>query len=249
MSLRRARHRASFAVLGSLGVTLPAASHADAPTDSVYRINPAVDLPVLGLGTAAALAAFIEVSPSACLPSCEPPDNMPGFDRVALGNYSPRSHSIADGLVAALIVAPPIMSALDAELAAALEDTFIHLQTLALAQGATQLMKFAVQRPAPLVYDETVPLSARQTSDAARSFWSGHTATAFATATSATITFWLRHPRAPERFIVLVTYMSAATAVGALKIDAGNHYPTDIVAGGLAGASIGALVPLLHRRF
>ena len=118
-----------------------------------------------------------------------------------------------------------------------------------MTQGLTQLMKLAVQRPAPLVYDESVPLEERESRDGARSFWSGHTATAFSAATTHAVTYWLRHPRDPWRFTVLAADMTAAAAVGLLEIEAGYHYPTDVAAGALVGTSIGILVPMLHRRF
>ena len=48
---------------------------------------------------------------------------------------------------------------------------------------------------------------------------------------------------------MLATLESAALSVGLLKIRAGYHYPTDIMAGALAGISSGLLVPFLHTTF
>jgi membrane-associated phospholipid phosphatase len=216
----------------------------------VYDLDPVIDLPLLGLGLGTASAAFLEVPPPACLPDCEPPDDMNALDRSVLGSHSPTSHSIADAMVITLVVGPPIWSAIDSRDGEAwFADAVVHAESILLTQGLTQIVKFAVSRPAPLVYDESVPLAERESKDGARSFWSGHTATAFSAATTHAVTYWLRHPRDPWRFTVLATDMAAATAVALLKIDAGYHYWTDVAAGAAVGTSIGVLVPMMHRRF
>lgn len=104
-----------------------------------------------------------------------------------------------------------------------------------------------MRRSAPLVYDPNVPLEVKEDSpDAVRSFYSGHTTTAFTAATAFTVTFWLRHKDSPLRWVVAAISAIAATSVGLLKIEAGYHYPTDVIAGALTGIGVGALVPLLH---
>lgn len=241
---------AAIAVSSTCLAAIAPAAHASEERTSVYEINPAIDLPVLGLGLAATTAAFIEVAPPPCLPSCEAPADLNAIDRTALGRYSTSSLTVADAIVVTYVAGPPVWSALDTwDGGAFLEDAFVHGQTLALTQGLTQIMKFAVQRPAPLVYDDRVPVDVKEGRDAARAFWSGHTATAFAGATSHAVTYWLRHPRDPWRYVVLATNLAAAAAVGMLKVDAGYHYWSDVGAGALAGASLGVLVPMLHARY
>jgi membrane-associated phospholipid phosphatase len=218
----------------------------------VYDLDPMIDLPLLGLGLAATSAAFLEVPPPACIASgvCTPPDDMPGYDSAILGRYSPSAHSAANVIVMTLVLGPPLWSALDSRDASAwFADSVVHGESLLLTQGLTQIVKFAVRRPAPLVYDESVPIADRESRDGARSFWSGHTATAFSAATTHAVTYWLRHPRDPWRFTVLAADLTAAAAVGLLKMEAGYHYPSDVAAGALVGTSIGVLVPMLHRRF
>jgi membrane-associated phospholipid phosphatase len=234
------------AVVGSLATS----AHADAgETERVFELDPRIDLPLLGLGLATTSAAILEVPPVECLPDCEIPDQMLALDRTAIGKYSPTSAQIADALSITFVLGPPVWSAIDTGGDGLFEDVVVHTETLLLIGGLNQLMKFAVQRPAPLVYDQDVPLDVRSSSDNARAFWSGHTATAFASATNHAVTYWLRHPRDPWRFTVLAADLAAATAMGILVYDAGWHYPTDIAAGAFAGASIGLLVPMMHTRF
>jgi membrane-associated phospholipid phosphatase len=114
------------------------------------------------------------------------------------------------------------------------------------AQALTQLTKVAVGRYAPFVYDDSVPDDIRRNGDSTRSFFSGHTVTAFTAAASFTTTFFLRHSESPWRWVVLGVSAALASTVGVLKIFAGYHFLTDVIAGALVGASIGAAVPLLH---
>ena len=60
------------------------------------------------------------------------------------------------------------------------------------------------------------------------------------------MTFWRRHPRGPARWIVAGTYLALASATAALRVAAGEHFPTDVIVGAAAGSAVGAAVPLLH---
>lgn len=238
-------------VLASLFTADAALADDVAPQPGPYRFRLMLDAPLVGLSTAGTLVAFVEPKPPSCLTGCEPPADMPGIDERVLGRHSPRAHSAADLTVLALAIAPHVANAIltGPTNRAWIEDAAITAETILFAQALTQVTKVAVAREAPIVYDETVPLEERTSRDAVRSFWSGHTATAFAAATSFTVSYWLRHERSPWKWVVLATLESAALSVGLLKIRAGYHYPTDIAAGALCGISSGLLVPFLHTSF
>jgi membrane-associated phospholipid phosphatase len=243
-SMRRATLLAVF--LSAAGVALPARpAHADG---SPYRLEWRLDLPIVGVSLAAASAAFVELPPPSCLPSCSS-DGINALDRTVLGRYSPTAHRIADVTVFSMVALPLLADAIDSGGDGWGLDTAVFLETLAVTQGFTQLTKAAVRRSAPLVYNPRVPDEVKRTDpDAVRSFFSGHTATAFAAATAFSYTFWQRHPKSPWRFFVLGLSQAAAFSVGLLKIHAGYHYWTDIAAGAAAGASVGVLIPMLHTQ-
>lgn len=219
------------------------------PDDTPYRWTFEVDLPVMGVAAATAGIAFIELPSASCLPDCTPPDDLNALDRTVLGFYSPTAHTVADVMVATMAISPLLFDLADNVGPGWLVDTAVYAETLLCAQALTQLTKVAVRRTAPFVYDESVPLEERENTDSTRSFFSGHTATAFTAATAYAVTYWLRHPDDPWRFVVLATGEALALGVGLLKIHAGYHYWTDIAAGALVGSSVGALVPLLHQHW
>jgi membrane-associated phospholipid phosphatase len=171
---------------------------------------------------------------------------MLGLDRSVVGNYSPKAHSIANVAVLSLLFAPLVINAADSKFQGYFEDTMVLVETLALTQGLTQLTKSATRRTAPLVYNPAAAKADLESADAGRSFFSGHTATAFAAATTYSVTFWKRHPDSPWRYVVLGVSEALAAGVALLKIQAGYHYPTDVAAGALVGSALGLLVPFTH---
>lgn len=233
------------------GADDPAPAPAPTTKPSPYRFHFMLDASLVLVSSAMALTALAKPEPPACLPHCEPPANLIGIDERVLGNHSPMAHSAADFLVFGLILAPHALNAIGKSRfdTAWLEDMTITLESVLVAQGLTQVTKAATDRYAPIVYDDTVPLEERTSTDALRSFWSGHTATAFSAATSFAVSYWLRHPSDPWRWVVLATLESAALCTGLLKIRAGYHYPTDVLAGAAAGIGSGILVPALHMRW
>lgn len=233
--------RGCFAVAALWCVVSPARA------ESPFQLKASVDLPVFGLAAALSTSALIELPPAACLPSCDP-TRVNGFDRGVIGNYSEAHHRAADLLVAGFIVFPLILNAIDSRGKGWLTDTAVFLETMLVTQAVTHLTKAAVRRSAPFVYDPTVPMDVRTGSDSTRSFFSGHTSTAFAAATAYTVTYWLRNPKSPWRWVVLGVGAALAATTGVLKVRAGYHFWSDIVVGAVAGVSVGALVPLLHRR-
>jgi membrane-associated phospholipid phosphatase len=91
---------------------------------------------------------------------------------------------------------------------------------------ATEALKIVINRPRPyLKYNDIYP----DEIDDGSSFPSGHTAIAFATATSVLLT-------AKKWYYVVPAYMWAS-GVGYSRIYLGQHYPSDVFAGAVVGAA------------
>jgi membrane-associated phospholipid phosphatase len=103
--------------------------------------------------------------------------------------------------------------------------------------GLTRLAKAAFDRKRPVLYTaDGVAAQARLSSH--RSMYSGHTSTAFVLATSYVLS--MGHRNGLERFWPLI----AAVGVGAMRVAAGKHFPTDVLVGAAMGSGT-AIV--LHR--
>lgn len=214
---------------------------------SPYRLDAAVDGSTFGIALALSLPAFLEVPPPACLPDACDPMDVNAFDRQVIGNYSESTRRASDYAMIGVLALPLIVNAVDSGGDGWLTDTAIYAESLLVTQALVQLTKHAFRRSAPFVYDPDVPLDVRMNDpDGARSFISGHSATAFAAGATATFTFWERNPDSDWRWAVLGVSAVAAATVAVMKVEAGYHHWTDVIAGALVGTSVGILVPLLH---
>jgi membrane-associated phospholipid phosphatase len=91
--------------------------------------------------------------------------------------------------------------------------------------GVTNALKYTVNRERPF---ETYPDIFKKAKAGSPSFPSGHTSSAFATATSLSLTY--------PRWYVIVPSFAYAGTVGYSRMHLGVHYPSDVVAGAVIGA-------------
>ncbi len=167
-----------------------------------------------------------------------------GFDRSATRRWSPRAGRLSDVLRVALALSP--LTLLDSEPGTHLA---MHAETLLLTAGLTQLTKSLVRRPRPLVFNDSPRVGDARKLErrALRSFPSGHTSSAFAAAVFLSTMYAELHPDDPAEGWVWGGSLALAGTVGLLRYLAGQHYPTDILAGAVLGAAVGYLVPRLHE--
>ena len=213
-----------------------------------YQITPAIDLPVIALGAAIAAAWYLrEQTPRAyCAPLCDD-NNLPFLDEPVAGRWAPgwstssdvAALSIVGGSIAAHLLYEPSVSA-------ALNDSVVLLQVWTTTSALQLLTATGVRRPRPYMYGTRASEQQRTTGHASLSFFSGHTANAFATVLATYSTLSRLRVAAPHRFAALGLGLGIASFVGAGRIISGNHFPTDVIAGAIVGSGLGILIPRLH---
>lgn len=169
------------------------------------------------------------------------------FDRGATYRYSTDADGVSDGLAYALILSPAallVSGPVSEDL-----GTFgtMYGETLLLTLAAVQLTKGLVLRTRPYAYNPEVHPDTKTTVEARQSFYSSHTAFAFASAVYMSVTFQAYEPDSPLRPWIWVASLSMATTIGVLRYTSGSHFPTDILAGAAIGTLAGIAVPALHR--
>ncbi|MDH4351139.1 MAG: phosphatase PAP2 family protein, partial [Gemmatimonadota bacterium] len=111
-------------------------------------------------------------------------------------------------------------------------------ESLVWSTAASELLKAGVGRPRPVLYTLQAPQAALAT-DNLRSFPSGHASAAFAVATA----YWLaRRDLTGSPGAAGWAAVGAAATVGVLRVVAGKHFPTDVIAGALLGIAGGVAV-------
>ena len=134
----------------------------------------------------------------------------------------------------------------------ALADGFMYAEALSFTVAMTNIVKMAVRRPRPNAYiaANAHPGDTSYTNsstDSALSFFSGHAAITATVSATATYLAFARSPHNARPWITLLAGVGLTTFVSIERVRAGAHFPTDVIAGSIAGAGIGLVVPHLHR--
>lgn len=109
--------------------------------------------------------------------------------------------------------------------------------TLAAAITST-VLKYSINRDRPF---EKYPLVFNKDINASSpSFPSGHTSSAFATATSLSLAF-------PKWYVIVPSY-AWASSVGYSRMHFGVHYPSDVLAGAVIGAGTAYLTHYINKK-
>jgi len=174
-------------------------------------------------------------------------DDVNKFDRGATYNWSPAAGNASDILLAVTILSPALLAFSDEVRNDFTPVLTMYFQALILAKASFLTLKGITQRTRPFAYNEDAPLEAKQTQNAKRSFFSGHSSVAFAMAVFLSTVYGDYHPNSPWKPFVWGTSLLVASTVGYLRYAAGKHFPTDIITGALIGSAIGYFIPFIHR--
>jgi len=171
------------------------------------------------------------------------------FDRGATYRWDPAAGETSDWLLYSMVIAPFSLLLTDEGKKEPWTIGTMYVETQLLNLGAMFLIKNLTSRTRPFVYndDPRIPLEAKLADDARRSFVSGHASTVFAAATFLSIVNQKLHPGSKANPWVWGVSYAAATTTAILRVAAGKHYPTDVMAGAALGIFVGWLVPHLHE--
>ncbi len=262
--------RGTAVALLAVSLLAAATSRADDPPTIVERDKPAPLFKVDPVADAVLIAAGLgfsgidelilstgEIAPQR--PGS--PNNLLGIDRIAVTQtIDPHANTYSNiGLGVALGFAShdPIFSGVRDGWDAALVDGTIYAESLSITLAITDLTKIAFRRPRPIAYKEQAALDAEfggpskspsiSDTDATLSFFSGHASIIATTSATATYLAFMRSPDTWRPWVTLAAGTLLTTGVSYERVRAGAHFPTDVIAGALAGGCIGVLVPHLHR--
>ena len=224
-----------------------------------FSLDPVSDgvLTASGFGFALLLGAILntgEIKPP--LPSVSS-SSLLSIDRGAITQtIDPHATTYSNiGLYTAIgfAVLDPILSGFRDGTDAMLVDAFMYAESASLALTLTDVTKIAVRRPRPIDYINCGQGTAAQlgpgcaSTDLGLSFFSGHASTVSSIGATATYLAFVRAPRSPRPWITLGVATALTAFVSYERVRAGEHFPTDVIAGSMAGAAVGVLVPHLHR--
>ncbi|MFZ1561702.1 MAG: phosphatase PAP2 family protein [Saprospiraceae bacterium] len=121
------------------------------------------------------------------------------------------------------------------------------VETWLITNGITDIVKASTKRYRPLVYNDQFSLEEKLANGSRRSFFSGHTSSTTALSFFTAKVILDTHPDMKNKWIVWSLGAAIPAAIGYLRYEAGKHYPTDIITGYAVGATIGYLIPHIHK--
>jgi len=179
--------------------------------------------------------------------STQPFVHIPAAPRHSLSYiYRPQVAHWSDGLIAAGAVMLPaaIFSSIGDK--AGVQAMAVCAQSMAMNLNLTQTLKHSIRRPRPLVFADGTPTERIYEPDARLSFPSGHASTAFCLATSLSLALRTYEVKSSTRKWISSSAFALAGATAVLRVVAGKHYPSDVLAGAALGSGIALLNHFLH---
>ena len=221
-------------------------------SESVYTLKPAVDIPIVAVGTAWSVFAFTKIY-NKTPPTVEQIQNLKkedinAFDRWAVYSYSKSLDDISYYPFYASIPLPLVFFLTGKET----RNDFLNLGFLYWeAMSITGLLgtsaTYHVDRYRPYAYTTETSIEKRTGKIAKNSFFAGHVQVV------ATPTFFIAKVYAdyhPDSKLKWLFYGIASAATGAtayMRLRGGEHFPSDILLGTATGVLAGILVPHYHK--
>ena len=177
-------------------------------------------------------------------------DKINFMDQWVAGKHSEKANNISD-IPFALSFAAPFAMLFDDDINDHTgQYVGLYLESLATTAAIYTVTAGLVDRSRPYVYDNSGDTSheRRFKNNGQRSFYSGHVAA------TATATFFAAkvysdyHPDAGGKVFLWGGAAVLPAAVGVFRLEAGQHFLTDVLLGYGLGAAVGIMVPELHKR-
>lgn len=224
--------------------------------ETPYNINFKKEIPFFAAGVGLLTSGLILKSTNEKAPFTQEeinqldPKNVNRFDRVAIYTDNEESKELSDVLLYSGLALPLFFFTNHHTGKDFGPLGIMALEVFTITSGLTMNAKFIFNRTRPLVYSDEFSLDAKTASNARLSFFSGHTAQTAAFSVFMAKVIHDYHPNMKKGIKVGIWAFAftVPAAMAYLRVDAGKHFPTDVIAGYVVGASVGWLVPHLHKK-
>jgi membrane-associated phospholipid phosphatase len=229
------------------------------PDSQHFTIDPVVDGLLIVGGTSFDILLGLVLSTGEIQPQLPgDPARLLSIDKVAVTQHiDPHAGTYSDiglWMATGFAVLDPILSGVRDGRRAFAVDATMYAESIAITEAFTEATKIGVRRPRPIDYancrgSSAPPGGCTSDTNLQLSFFSGHASRSAAIAATATYLAFARSGwHSPRPWITLAAGTLLTAFVSYERVRSGEHFPTDVIMGSMAGAGIGVLVPHLHRR-
>lgn len=218
----------------------------------VYKINYGYTLPIVGAFGGWSMYAFTKIyskddTPTDVILGLDK-NNIPAFDRWAAGKHNDALDKFSYYPFYAAMPLPLVLLA-DSKIAKNAGTVgMLYLEAFAYTGVTYTGSVYFVDRFRPDVYNTSLDLNYRKNGNFRNSFYAGHVALV------ATSTFFIAkvysdyHPHSPWNWVMYGGATAATLGMSYIRLEAGKHFPSDILIGAIIGTASGILTPELHKR-
>ena len=218
--------------------------------EGTYQLSNGREIPLLATGSAGVTASILLRNKREPL-SLEDIGKLNVDDILAIDgrgdNYAEGAATTSDVLVISSFATPLALLAFDETRGDAGTLGLIFLETVMLNEALTGITKALISRPRPYTYNQNAPEAVRTSRENTFSFFSGHTSHSAAVSffTAKTLSDYVDRPGV--RAVAWTGAFLLPAATGFFRYKAGKHFPSDVIIGYIVGATVGFVVPHIHK--
>lgn len=221
-------------------------------TGSVYKLKPAIDIPIIVAGTAWSMHGFKVIYDKPSTPESRilalRKSDINGFDRAAADNYDESAANTSDMFFYGSMPVPLLYMLVDGKVRKDFGKVFlVWWETMAVTGIYYTGAAYGIDRYRPLAYNSAAPMSERTSGNAKNSFIGGHPALVGSCLFFTAKVYSDYHPESNAKWVFYTVAAGATATTAYLRYKAGKHFPSDLLVGSIMGPLTGILVPHFHK--
>lgn len=231
---------------------ISSATISNAPLKSpVYKLKPAVDIPIVAVGAGWSLYAFTQIyskTPSTQEEILELNVNdINSFDRRAVRPFDESIDKASYIPFFAVMPMPFVFLTGKNTSKDFFKLTFLYLEAMSITGFLYTGTTYFNDRYRPYAYSSESTMDQRTRGGAKNSFYAGHVALVATSTFFGAKVYADYHPDSKIKWLFYSLAGATTATVAAMRYQAGQHFPTDLIVGTVQGTLTGILVPHFHK--
>lgn len=217
----------------------------------VYNIKNTIDIPLTVATVGWSLYGMSKIYNRDPVPESEvlalDPSKINRFDRPIADNYDTKAKDLSDKFFYGSMPLPLVLL-LDKKIRKdGLRVALLYLEAMGTTGTFYTLSAMTANRFRPYAYNSEVDIATRTRGGARNSFYAGHPSVVATSAFFVAQVYADYHPEMRNKWVLFTLAGGATLTTGLLRLKAGQHFKSDVVAGITMGTLSGILIPHFHK--